>query len=352
MDTKLGSHNKQYACGVFVDFQKAFDTVNHDILLNKLSHYGIRGSLNDWFRSYLTNGKQFVSILGFNSNISLIKHGVPHGSVLSPLLFLIYINDLHSSIKHSTVYHFADDTSFLQIDQSYKKIQHNLNYDLRCLCNWLLANKISLNTAKIKLIFFRKPSEKIPSNIKIKINGQKLYRKTHIRYLVVYLDEFLNGSAHCIELQPRLRRAIGMLAKTKHYLNQNELVSFYHATFSSSLLFGCQVWGHTTIKQLRKIEVLKNGALRIISNDYGHISPHYKALNILKLKDTITLKNCLLLNDFINKKLPNSFNDYFTTCKDLHTINTRSASKGHIFAPDVDTVTYGRKSNKHQAILS
>ena len=106
------------------------------------------------------------------------------------------------------------------------------------------------------------------------------------------------------------------------------------------------------MKNLRKVEVLQNGALHVISNDYGHVSPHYKAFNILKLKDNITLKNCLLLHDFINKKLPSSFNNYFTTCEDLHSINTRSASKGHIFAPDVDTVTYGSKSIKHQAILS
>ena len=106
------------------------------------------------------------------------------------------------------------------------------------------------------------------------------------------------------------------------------------------------------MKHLRKVEVLQNGALRIISNDYGHVSPHYKALNILKFKDNITLKNCLLLHDFINKKLPNSFNNYFTTCKDLHTINSRSASKGHIFVPDIDTITYGRTSIKHQPILS
>ena len=119
--------------------------------------------------------KQSVTVLGFNSNISTITDGVPQGSVLGPLLFLIYINDLHSAIKHSTVYHFADDTSLLQIDKSYKKIQKNLNYDLKCLCNWLLANIISLNTTKTELIFFRKHSEIIPENINIKINGHKIY---------------------------------------------------------------------------------------------------------------------------------------------------------------------------------
>ena len=88
-----------FACGVFVDFQKAFDTVNHKIILKKLANYGIRGKMNDWFASYLNNRQQFVSILGFESKTTIMEHSVPHGSVLGPLLFLIYINDLHNAIK-------------------------------------------------------------------------------------------------------------------------------------------------------------------------------------------------------------------------------------------------------------
>ena len=103
------------AIGVFVDFQKAFDTVNHDILIRKLEHYGIRGTPNNWFKSYLTERKQYVTIDNVNSDHASIKHGVPQGSVLGPLLFLIYINDLHTCIKHSTTRHFADDTNLIHI---------------------------------------------------------------------------------------------------------------------------------------------------------------------------------------------------------------------------------------------
>ena len=112
--------SKKSACGIFVDFQKAFDTVNHDILLHKLTTYGIRGLAHDWLSSYLSNRSQFVSILGHESTTLPQPHGVPQGSVLGPLLFLIYINDLHKAIKYSRVYHFADDTNLLNVRNSPK----------------------------------------------------------------------------------------------------------------------------------------------------------------------------------------------------------------------------------------
>ena len=97
--------------------------VNHEILLQKLNYYGIRGSMNAWFKSYLSNRKQIVSINGLESDINIIKHGVPQGFVLVPLLFLVYINGLHICINNSTVYHFADDTNLLHIESTYKKLQ-------------------------------------------------------------------------------------------------------------------------------------------------------------------------------------------------------------------------------------
>ena len=122
--------------------QKAFDTVNNQILLAKLNHYGIRQVSNDWFKSYLSNRHQYVSINGYESGLAGINCGVPQGSVLRPLLFLLYINDLNRAIKFWKVCHFADDTNLLCLSNSIKKLNKQVNADLNHLVNWLNANKI------------------------------------------------------------------------------------------------------------------------------------------------------------------------------------------------------------------
>ena len=126
-DIRQAIDNNEFSCGVFIDLQKAFDTVDHDILLNKLDNYGIRGITNNWFRSYLKERKQFVSISGCDSTVADTHFGVPQGSVLGPLLFLIYINDLHRAIKHSKTRHFADDTNLLLHNFSLKHLKKYLN---------------------------------------------------------------------------------------------------------------------------------------------------------------------------------------------------------------------------------
>ena len=262
---KSALDNNKTVCGIFVDLQKAFDTVNHEILLEKLKHYGIRGIANEWFTTYLTNRKQFVSINGFDSCVKILRHGVPQGSVLGPLLFILYINDFHLAIKHSNVYHFADDTNLLHINESFKKTQKYLNFDLKFLHKWLLANKISLNCDKSQMIIFHKPRTKLPDKIKIKINGTIL-RHTHaIKYLGVYLDETLSGDQHCTELSKTLSRANGMLSKARHYVPE-EIKSLYHALFSSHLNYGSQIWGQTNNIHQNKIFLLQKAALRIIES--------------------------------------------------------------------------------------
>ena len=159
-DIRLALDNNEIACRVFIDLQKAFDTVSHDMLLHKLNHYGIRGRANDWFRSYLSNRKQFVSINGHDSQEAFMPSGVPQGSVMGPLLVLICINDLHKSIKYSKTGHFADDTNLLMKGKSPKKVQKQLILYLRNLCNWLKAKKKIIECEYNRTLNLQTPEQK------------------------------------------------------------------------------------------------------------------------------------------------------------------------------------------------
>ena len=154
-------------CGVFVDLQKAFDTVNHQILLAKLNH-GIDGFSNDWFKSYLSSHDQYVSINGSDGGLTTMNCSIPQGSVLAPLLFLLYINNLNQVIKFCKVHHFADDTNFLCLSKSIKKLNKLVNADLKHLVNWLNANKISLNIKKTEMVIFKSKQKKLEGDLKIK----------------------------------------------------------------------------------------------------------------------------------------------------------------------------------------
>ena len=207
-------------CGVFVDLQKAFDTVDHQILLAKLNHYGIRGVSNDWFKSYLSNRNQYVSINGYESGLAALNCGIPQGSVLGPLLFLLYINDLNQAIKFCKIHHFADDTNILCVSNSVKKLNKLVNADLKHLANWLNTNKISLDVKKkqTEMVIFKSKQNKFDGDLKIKLCGKKLYPTESVKYLDVKIDTNLSWQYQANDVSIKVNRANALLL-TKKYVS-------------------------------------------------------------------------------------------------------------------------------------
>ena len=172
-----------------------------------------------------------------------VNYGDPQGSVLGPLLFLLYINDLNKAIQFSTTHHFADDTNHLYVGKTLKKIQKYVNFDLKFLCNWLKANKISLNASKTELIIFRDPRKKSSHDLKIKIDGKKLIPSRYVKYLGILLDCHFSWNEQELELHSKLTRAIGMLSNIRHSVDSDTLRMIYYGIFSSILTYASQILG-------------------------------------------------------------------------------------------------------------
>ena len=338
--------NGIFTCGVFIDLEKAFDTVNHEILLKKLDYYGIRESALKWIKSYLTNRKQFVSLNGVKSKTENISCGVPQGSILGPLLFIIYINDMHQAVTCSTVHHFADDTNILFSDKNPKSIAKILNKELAHIFEWLCANRLSLNVTKTEFIIFRPPKRKLSSRIFLRLNGTKIFESSKIKYLGVILDPFLRWNHHINELTKKLNRAIGMIFKIRTNCTKDILRSLYFSLFHSHLTYGLSVWGTSNNEYLSKLTLLQKKIVRSItfSDFYAHTSPLFKNLNILKLPDLYTYKIGSLMWDLDHNQLPDSLSTLFTRRDQIHKRNLRDKNKNKIYTAHRFNNSYGYNS--------
>ena len=333
----------KFAVGVFIDLQKAFDTVDHKILLKKLDHYGIRGTANKWFESYLSNRQQFVSINNKDSSLKPMKFGVPQGSVLGPLLFLIYINDLHKATHYSIARHFADDTNLLISNHSLKQLKKHLNIDLKILTVWLKANKISLNSSKTEILLFKNPNKPVNYDLKIILDGTRLYPSKYVKYLGILIDPYLTWNYHIKSLAPKLARAAGMLAKLRHYVPHESLRNIYFGIFASIMNYGAQIWGQYMNQHVLRVVKLQNKAIRIMNfaQSQEPCSKLYQKSQILKFQDSINVTNYLYVHNSLNKRLPVALTDKFQYIHENHSIHTRHSAKQCIKLPIARTSQYG-----------
>ena len=176
---------KNYVIGIFIDFKKALDTVDHEILLRKLDCYGIRGHANMFFRSYLTNRRQFTIANGVQSDIDIVECGVPQGSVLGPLFFLLYINDIYRGLGCNAVRLFADDTSLLSSGRNLNDIIIQSKELFHMLYHWCVANKLSINSDKTNFVLIHMKNKPVPNDLTAL--KQTTWRYGRLRLLIIWV---------------------------------------------------------------------------------------------------------------------------------------------------------------------
>lgn len=296
---------KHFIVAVFLDFRRAFETIDKQILLNKLMTYGVLANELKWFNSYLSARMQKTSFEGVVSEERLVEYGVPQGSVLGPLLFILYINDIHTCVKYGQINLFADDTLLYIKTTNIEDGIQKLNEDLSNMHRWLNQNKLKLNVTKTKWIIISEKKNILNIN-KITIDGEIIERVKTIKYLGIDIDEHLKFNDYLISVKKKVSSTIYLLGRIRNKINVKTAKTIYNSTiqphfdYCSSVLFQCNE------NQIKKLQKLQNRALRIIlkRDRRSNINRMLTDLNILNVSQRIELNVLCLVYKLKNNLLP------------------------------------------------
>jgi hypothetical protein len=313
----------------FFDLAKAFDTVDHEILLTKLERYGVRGNQLLWFKSYLESRSQCVYCNGSFSALKAIKYGVPQGSNLGPLLFLIYINDLPNVSSKLYFILFADDTNVFYSHSSLETLFDIVNTELTLAADWFCANKLTLNLTKTNYILFRSHRKTCPSQLPIlSINGSHLSRVESTKFLGVYVDQHLTWIDHIKCISSKIAKNTGIIARTAYLLPPSIRVKLYYSLVYPYLAYCNLIWASTYTTRLHRLIILQKRVIRIVAGTtyLSHTSPLFCNFNILKFEQIKLYQSGEFMYRFDHGLLPPVFKGFFNLASQIHSHSTRNSS--------------------------
>ena len=321
-----GLNKRHHTVAIFMDLSKAFDVLDHSILAQKLEHYGFRGKFLELIQSFISNRHYFVSANGIKSDTKMINIGVPQGSTLGPLLFLIYINDMCNSSSILEILQFADDTTLTLSGPKLNTLTQLIETELGKVLDWLLANKLIINLTKTHTMLFTNKREE--RSISIRAHNTILEQKSECKFLGIIVDEDINWKKHINYISNKISKTIAILRLLKYTFPKHILKTLYMSLIQPYLNYCNIIWGAADKTTLEPLIILQKKAIRIINRVHylEHTEPLFTSMKILTLTQTYKL-NCIM---FIYKCL---YTDKFICFKnkmkrnsEYHNYNTRNSS--------------------------